>query len=99
MEALKVVRARDVLVVGDTQLDVMAGRNGGCISVAVAGSGNEVGLNSSEWRALDMRERNALLANAHRSLRDAGAHFVIDTLAELPLVIERLDERALSSAA
>jgi hypothetical protein len=34
-----------------------------------------------------------------RRAREAGADFVIDTLFELPLVIERSAERSLSSAA
>jgi phosphonoacetaldehyde hydrolase len=99
MRALNVQRPRQVLVVGDTALDVIAARNGGCMSVGVAGSGNEVGLDETEWNALELRERNARLANAHRNLRDAGADFVIDTLCDLPLVIQRIAERGLSSAA
>jgi phosphonoacetaldehyde hydrolase len=99
MEALEIHRVREVLVVGDTLLGIVAGRNGGCPSVGVAGTGNEVGLTSPEWNALELRERNALLANAHRNLRDAGADFVIDTLSELPLVVDCIEERRLSSAA
>jgi phosphonoacetaldehyde hydrolase len=99
MEALKVFRAREVLVVGDTAADIASAANGGCLSLGVAGTGNQVGLTHAAWSRLELRERNALLADAHRTLRDAGADFVIDTLFELPLVVERIDERALSSAA
>jgi phosphonoacetaldehyde hydrolase len=99
MEALKVCRAREVLVVGDTASDIASAANGGCPSVGVAGTGNQVGLTQAAWNALELRERNALLADAHRTLRDAGADFVIDTLFELPLVVERIAERSLSSAA
>jgi phosphonoacetaldehyde hydrolase len=99
MEALKICRTREVLVVGDSELDIVAGRNAGCLSVGVAGTGSEVGLTSAEWNALELHERNALLANAHRNLRDAGADFVIDTLSELPLVVDCIEERRLSSAA
>jgi phosphonoacetaldehyde hydrolase len=99
MQALAVQHPREVLVVGDTPLDVAAARNAGCWSVAVAGTGNEVGLGRNDWDALPVREKNALLANAHRNLRDTGADFVIDSLAEFSLVVERLNERGLSSAA
>jgi phosphonoacetaldehyde hydrolase len=85
--------------VGDTTLDVLAACNAGCFSVAVAGTGNEVGLSSSEWEELSIDARNAALAHAHRTLRDAGADFVIDTLAELPLVVKHIAEHGLSSAA
>jgi phosphonoacetaldehyde hydrolase len=99
MQALKVQRAREVLVVGDTALDVLTARNAGCLSTGIAGTGNEVGLTAHEWEELTMPARNSALANAHRTLRDAGADFVIDTLTELPLVIQRITERGLSSAA
>lgn len=84
---------------GDTAADIASAANGGCTSLGVAGTGNQVGLTHAAWSSLELRERNALLADAHRTLRDAGADFVIDTLFELPLVVERIDERALSSAA
>lgn len=99
MRALQVERAREVLVVGDTPLDVLAARNAGCLSTGIAGTGNEVGLSQVEWDELTYPARNAALAHAHRTLRDAGADFVIDTLTELPLVIRRIAERGLSSAA
>jgi phosphonoacetaldehyde hydrolase len=99
MQALAVTRPREVLVVGDTIHDVMAARNAGCLSAALAGSGNEVGLSSEEWEALSVRARNAALANAHRTFREVGADFVIDSLAELPLVIRHIAEHDMSSAA
>jgi phosphonoacetaldehyde hydrolase len=99
MRALDIQRAREVLVVGDTPLDILTAGNAGCWSTGVAGTGNEVGLPSREWHELTLAAKNAALANAHRTLRDAGADFVIDTLSELPLVIRRIAERGLSSAA
>jgi phosphonoacetaldehyde hydrolase len=99
MQALAVQQAREVLVVGDTALDILTARNAGCLSTGVAGTGNDVGVSSSEWDELTLPVRNSVLANAHRTLRDAGADFVIDTLSELPLVIRRIAERGLSSAA
>jgi phosphonoacetaldehyde hydrolase len=99
MQALNVQEARQVLVVGDTALDVLTARNAGCLSTGVAGTGSDVGMSSSEWDELTLPVRNSVLANAHRTLRDAGADFVIDTLSELPLVIRRIAERGLNSAA
>jgi phosphonoacetaldehyde hydrolase len=99
MQALHVQMAREVLVVGDTSLDVLTARNAGCLSTGVAGTGNEVGLPHRDWAELTLPAKNAALANAHRTLRDAGADFVIDTLSELPLVIRRIAERGLSPAA
>jgi phosphonoacetaldehyde hydrolase len=97
MQALQVERPREVLVVGDPLLGSVADCH--WTRVGVAASGNEVGLANSEWGALSHAERNAWLANAHGTLRDAGADFVIDTLQELPLVVSHIEERRLSSAA
>jgi phosphonoacetaldehyde hydrolase len=99
MRASEIYHAREVLVVGDTLLDNLACLEGGYARVGVAATGHEVGLPSSEWNDLPLPKRNALLANAHRSLRDAGAQFVLDTLHELPLVVEHIQARRLSSAA
>jgi len=99
MQALQVSRPREVLVVGDTPLDILCAREAGCLNVGVAGTGNEVGHSRLEWQQLTLSARNAALENAHHRLRDAGADFVIDTLYELPLVIRRIAERGLSSAA
>jgi phosphonoacetaldehyde hydrolase len=99
MQALELTQPREVLVVGDTALDVLAARNASCFSTGVAGTGNEVGLGKHEWDELTLPAKNAALANAHRTLRDAGADFVIDTLTELPLVVRRIAERGLHSAA
>jgi phosphonoacetaldehyde hydrolase len=76
-----------------------AGRHVGCTRVGVASTGDEVGLNRGAWSKLTLGEQNAYLAHAHRNLHDAGADFVIDSLHELPLVLERIAERGLSSAA
>jgi phosphonoacetaldehyde hydrolase len=98
MRSLCVYEPRAVLVVGDTIHDIIAARSAGCSSAAVAGSGNEVGLTRSEWDELSVRGRNAALANAHRTFRDAGADFVIDTLSELPLVIRHIEEHGVRAA-
>jgi phosphonoacetaldehyde hydrolase len=94
MEALQVFPPARVVVVGDTLLDVLAARNAGCTSVAVARTGNEVGLSERDFAALDAAEQRAHVTQARAALRRAGAHFVIDTLAELPSVIEVIEERA-----
>jgi phosphonoacetaldehyde hydrolase len=94
MEALQVFPPARVVVVGDTVADMQAARNAGCFAVAVSKTGNEVGLSESEWAALDGQEQNAHLARARAALRAAGAHFVIETLTELPAVIERIELRS-----
>lgn len=90
MEALQIFPPARVVVVGDTVADAQAARNAGCHGVAVSQTGNEVGLSEREWVALDEAEQSAHIARARAALRAAGAHVVIDTLAELPAVIDGL---------
>jgi phosphonoacetaldehyde hydrolase len=94
METLQVFPPGRVVVVGDTVADVQAARNAGCYSVAVSRTGNEVGLSEAEWAALDAQEQEAHLVRARAALREAGAHVVIETLSELPAVIERIELRS-----
>jgi phosphonoacetaldehyde hydrolase len=57
----------------------------------VAATGNEMGLTEAEWRSLDSTTRNLKLAAIQEKLHEAGAHWVIDTLDELPSTIEEID--------
>lgn len=69
------------------------GRNAGMWSVGLSVSGNEVGLSASAWQALDATRQAELRATAEKRLYDAGAHFVIDAVADLPGVLAEIDRR------
>ena len=79
--------------VGDTAADVAEGLNAGAWSIGVAASGNGVGLSQAAFLALDPAERAAKLKKARQELQAAGAHYVVDTLAELGGVIDAIDAR------
>jgi phosphonoacetaldehyde hydrolase len=84
MEALDVFPPSAVVKVGDTVADVAEGLNAGAWSVGVTRSSSEVGLGEEELNSLPAPERHDLLNRAAQKLRGAGAHAVIETLAELP---------------
>jgi phosphonoacetaldehyde hydrolase len=79
--------------VDDTVPGVEEGLNAGMWSVGVALSGNECGLSKADLDALDEASFRSVQQHAHRRLRQAGAHYVIDTIAELPEVIEDINAR------
>jgi len=89
MERLGVYPSLAVVKIGDTVADIQEGLNAGAWSVGVTISGSEVGLSESEWNALGTTEQSAMKAKARQTLAGAGAHAVIDTLAELPEVVDR----------
>jgi phosphonoacetaldehyde hydrolase len=90
MEALDVFPPSAVVKVGDTVADVEEGRNAGVWSVGVTRSSSEVGLGEEELNALPAPQRHDLLSRAAQKLRGAGAHAVIETLAELPELLAKL---------
>jgi phosphonoacetaldehyde hydrolase len=93
MEAMGVFPPAAVVKVGDTVADVEEGLNAGAWSVAVTSSGSEVGCGEDELGRLTPPARQELLARAAGKLRDAGAHAVIETLAELPGLVATLNDR------
>jgi phosphonoacetaldehyde hydrolase len=80
-----------VIKVDDTAPGIAEGVAAGCVTVGVALSGNAVGRMPEELAALPAAEIDALRTDAARDLRAAGADHVIDTVADLPSLIARLD--------
>ena len=93
MEALGVFPPSAVVKVGDTVPDIGEGLAAGAWSVGVARSSSEVGCTAAEWAALPRREQQLRRANCCRKLLAAGAHVVVDTLAELPAMLDEFDAR------
>jgi phosphonoacetaldehyde hydrolase len=93
MEAAGVFPPRDVLKVGDTLPDIEEGLNAGVWTAAVARTGSEVGLSAPELEALPDAERAKRISRARERLAGGGAHFVIDSVAELPGLVREIDTR------
>jgi len=75
--------------VDDAEVGVAEGRAAGCWSVGLAASGNGVGLSAEAWRGLSETRRRALRDASEASLRAAGAHYVVDSVADLgPTLVE-----------
>lgn len=90
---LQIDDAAKVVKVDDTPVGIAEGVAAGTWTVGVAMTGNEVGLSAEELAALSETERAAARARATARLEAAGAHFVIDTVADLPAIVEQIDAR------
>jgi len=90
---LSVSPVESVVKIGDTAADVEEGLNGGMWSVGVAVTGNEVGLSAAEYAAVPPDEQLRLAAAASERLLGAGAHYVIETLADILPVLDRIEAR------
>ena len=80
-----------IIKVDDTEPGIAEGVAAGCVTVGVALSGNAVGKTPEELAALSEAEVEKLRARATDILKNAGADHVIDTVADLPDLVRRLD--------
>ena len=94
MEALGVYPPSSVIKVGDTLPDIEEGRNAGVWSVGVTHTSSEVGCTQEEFAALDDAEREARVARAKEKLLSSGAHDIIDSAADLPVLLPVIEERS-----
>jgi phosphonoacetaldehyde hydrolase len=74
----------------DAPVGIAEGRAAGVWTVGVAASGNGVGLSRAALEALAAGDRAARIASARNALEAAGAHIVIDTVADLPDALAHL---------
>lgn len=93
METLDVYPPQCVINIGDTVVDVESGRNAGVWSVGVAASGNELGLSHEEKQQLDDSVLVQRLQQVRKTLTEAGAHYVVDTVADLPDLIPKIEQQ------
>ena len=90
---LSVSPVEAVVKIGDTVVDIEEGLNGGMWSVGVAVTGNEVGLPVAEYTALPAEERQRVRATATDVLLGAGAHYVVDSIADIVPVLDSIEQR------
>jgi phosphonoacetaldehyde hydrolase len=79
--------------VDDTGPGIAEGLGAGMWTVGVALSGNEAGLSLEEVRGLAPDLRRTVRDRAADRLRSWGAHEVVDTVADLPWVLDAIERR------
>jgi phosphonoacetaldehyde hydrolase len=83
--------ASSVVKVDDTEVGIAEGLNAGCWTVGVALTGNVFGLNAAETEALDATTYHQMRDAAYSRLTRAGAHYVIDSVADLDPVLDEIE--------
>lgn len=79
--------------VDDTVPGIAEGLSAGMWTVGLSLSGNEVGLTRAELAALDTDDRERRRLFAVDRLSRAGAHYVIDSIADLPVILDAIEVR------
>lgn len=81
--------------VDDTLTGLEEGLAAGMWTVGVAVSGNEIGLDQEQWDSLPEDEQLRRSAAARQRMLRCGAHYAIDSVAELPGVLADIEHRLL----
>ena len=79
--------------VGDTVPDISEGLNAGMWTIAVAATGNELGLSQRDAAAFPASELRERTQAAHDRLAPAGPHYLVDGIADVPSVLDQIEAR------
>ena len=90
---LRVYPMEAIVKVGDTLPDIYEGLNAGTWAIGLAMTGNELGLNEADLNALDPNIREAKRQRAYTRMAQAGAHYVVDGIADVPPLIDAINVR------
>ena len=90
---LKVTTVDACVKVDDTVPGVEEGLNAGMWTVGLAVSGNEVGMPLDEWRALPEQEKATRRERAYTRMHQCGAHYVVDSIADLMPCVDDIQRR------
>jgi phosphonoacetaldehyde hydrolase len=94
LENLGIFPIQSVVKVDDTVSGVGEGINAGCWTVGIYGLSNYTNINTlEEWDKLSSIEKEERRKNSKAKLMSSNAHYVIETINELPYVIEDINER------
>ena len=85
--------ASSVIKLDDTAPGIGEARAAGCWAAGAALTGNNPGLSAEELARLPPDQRSALRRAASEPLLRAGAHLAIDSIAELPWLVEHIEAR------
>jgi len=79
--------------IDDTRPGIDEGLNAGMWTIGVAISGNEVGLSLKDWKKLPKAEQQAKREAAAIRMHQAGAHYVVDSVADILPCIDDIEAR------
>ncbi len=80
------------VIADDTPVGIEAGRHAGCWTIGVTRTGNCVGLSEPEMAKLSSSEVTALCEVAEQKLRASGAHFIVESVVEIPDLLLEIDQ-------
>ena len=93
MQQLRIFPPEAVTKVDDTKPGIEEGLNAGVWTIGLSKTGNEVGLNEEELAALPEEIVRRKVAKAEEGLLKTGAHYVVESISDVPEVVLKIEER------
>lgn len=90
-EALDLWHLSRVIKVGDTISDIQEGLNASVWSVGVVIGSSLMGLTEEQYKGLSISEKDTMIRHCTSKFEEAGAHFVIRSMHELPNLIQKIN--------
>jgi phosphonoacetaldehyde hydrolase len=79
--------------IDDTRPGIEEGLNGGMWTVGLAISGNEIGMQQKDWKKVPKVEQQRLRDGAYTRMYQSGAHYVVDTIADILPCLDDIEAR------
>ncbi|MGE8546676.1 MAG: phosphonoacetaldehyde hydrolase [Alcaligenes sp.] len=95
---LEVSQVAGCVKIDDTPVGIEEGRGAGMWTVGLLLSGNAAGLTEAQFHALDEAARQAARERAAAAFASARPHYLIDTVADLPAVLQDIQQRLAAGA-
>jgi len=90
---LSVFPIEAIVKVDDSVNGIHEGLLAGCWAVGIAKTSSYVGLTEQQLEEVESDELARKMNRAYKHLINSGAHYVIDTIKDLPLVINDINRR------
>lgn len=82
-----------VVKVDDTVDGIKEGLTAGCWTIGVAKTGNYVAASQEELVRMPRQDLERKLRKAYEILQDAGSHYVVDSVKDVPAVVKDINRR------
>lgn len=95
-QQMRVYPMTAIVKIDDTLPGIEEGLNAGMWTIGVIKTGNELGLSEAELDTLPSDELQARLASAHQRMQQAGAHYVVEGVWQVPYVLNQINQQLAS---
>lgn len=90
---MRVYPPEAIVKIDDTVPGIEEGLNAGMWTIGLVQTGNEIGLSEAEVEALAPEVLQARLEQGYQRLAQAGAHYVVDGIWDVPRILDEIADR------